>query len=151
MVVILSKLPKYIYTFSFKDYILSMICEKLQRMMYLLIGRHIYRNPRQDHATNRNCSETEDAPKFLHKFPNYCYISLFLPASTKLIINETEHALLLLAFRIRSSGTHFVYFDNGSNVLTESGPCIVGAEQRYFRAGGNSFHLNVATAPQTTR
>jgi len=68
---------------------------------------------------------------------------------TKLIINDTQHALRQLAFRLGSSGTCFIYFDIGSNVLKKSGPCKVGAEQRYFWAGGSSFHLNLVELPKT--
>jgi len=47
-----------------------------------------------------------------------------------------------LAFRLRSSGTCVVYFDVSSKVLKISGPCKVGAGQRYFWADGRSFHQN---------
>ena len=110
-----------------------MMCEKLQRIKCLLIGRHIYTEISiRVMPTNRNCSETQDAPKFMHKLPNYSYISLCLPASTKLSINETEHALRLLVSRIRSSGTCFVYFDIGSNVLKKSEFC--GGRRQVFRS-----------------
>ena len=66
-----------------------MMYETFQKMKDILIGRDIYINLRQDHAKVRNCSEKQVDPKVLHKLPNYSYNSLFLPASTKLIINET--------------------------------------------------------------
>ena len=74
-----------------------MMYETLQRMKELLIDIYtyiyiciyIYIYLRQDHAKIHNFSENQIAPKALHKLPNYIYIPLFLPASTKLIINET--------------------------------------------------------------
>ena len=109
-----------------------MMYETLQRIKDLLIGRNIYINQQQGHAKNRNYSVTRVSPKVLHKLPNYSYIRLFLPASTKLIINETQHALRLLTFRLRYSKTCFVYFGICNNVLKKSGPCNVGPGQRNF-------------------
>jgi len=64
-----------------------MMYETLEIMKDLLIIRHIYINLRTIMQKIRNCSETLVAPKVLHKLPNYSDIFLFLPASTKLIIN----------------------------------------------------------------
>jgi hypothetical protein len=56
-----------------------MMYKTLQRMKDLLIGLEMFINLRQHHAKTRNCSETQVAPKVLHKLTNYSDIMyLFL-------------------------------------------------------------------------
>ena len=141
---------------------------KLQKCMKIFLQNlrshyDVWNNTKKERHINRSrnihiyppgsCKKavTIQKPKLLARscasFPNIV-TNFFLSASSKLFINDTYHALRLLAFTLESSGIWFICLDIGSNILQKSGLRIFGAEQRFFWASGSSFHLKFVGAVQ---